>query len=83
MDNRTNLARNIGETLRRQYGHIMKIYNTQVPVAVKAAEASAAGVSIYAYDRNNAACKAYEALTKEVMKNGEKERAGLSSSLSR
>ena len=35
----------------------MKIYNTQVPIAVKAAEASAAGVSIYSYDGNNAACK--------------------------
>ena len=83
VDNRTNLARNIQETLRRQYGHIMRIYKTRVPVAVKAAEASAAGVSIYAYDKNNAACKAYEALTKEVIQNGEKERAGLSSSLCR
>ena len=83
VDNRTNLARSIAETLRRQYGHIMRIYKTRVPVAVKAAEASAAGVSIYAYDRNNAACKAYEALTKEVIQNGEKERAGLSSSLCR
>ena len=45
----------------------MRIYKTRVPVAVKAAEASAAGVSIYAYDRNNAACKAYEALTKETI----------------
>ena len=67
VDNRTNLARSIAETLRRQYGHIMRIYKTRVPVAVKAAEASAAGVSIYAYDRNNAACKAYEALTKETI----------------
>lgn len=83
VDNRTNLARNIGATLRSQYGHIMKIYNTQVPIAVKAAEASAAGVSIYSYDGNNAACKAYENLTKEVLRNGERKRTELSSSLSR
>ena len=83
VDNRTNLARSIGATLRSQYGHIMKIYNTQVPVAVKAAEASAAGVSIYSYDRSNAACKAYENLTKEVLRNGERKRTELSSSLSR
>ena len=83
VDNRTNLARSIGATLRSQYGHIMKIYNTQVPVAVKAAEASAAGVSIYSYDGSNAACKAYENLTKEVLKNGERKRTELSSSLSR
>lgn len=83
VDNRTNLARNIGATLRSQYGHIMKIYNTQVPVAVKAAEASAAGVSIYSYDGNNAACKAYENLTKEVLRNGERKRSELSSSFSR
>ena len=83
VDNRTNLARNIGATLRSQYGHIMKIYNTQVPVAVKAAEASAAGVSIYSYDGNNAACRAYENLTKEVLRNGERKRTELSSSFSR
>lgn len=63
VDNRTNLARDISMTLRSQYGHIMKIYNTQVPVAVKAAEASAAGCSIYAYDKNSPVCKAYEMLT--------------------
>ncbi len=83
VDNRTNLARNIAETLRRQYGHIMRIYGTQIPVAVKAAEASAAGTSIYAYDKSNAVSIAYRALTKEVLENGEKERTGLSSSLCR
>lgn len=83
VDKRTNLARNIGETLRNQYGHIMNIYKTHIPVAVKAAEASAAGTSIYAYDKNNSACRAYETLTKEVISHGEKERAGLSSSFCR
>ncbi len=83
VDNRTNHARDISMTLRSQYGHIMKIYNTQVPVAVKAAEASAAGCSIYAYDKNSPVCKAYEMLTREVIRNGEKERNGLSSTLAR
>ena len=83
VDNRTNLSRSIGETIRRQYGHIMKIYNSQVPIAVKAAEASTVGTSIYTYDKNNAASKAYENLTKEVLKNGEKERARVSSSICR
>lgn len=74
VDQRTNLAREIAGTLKRQYGSRMKIYSTQIPVAVKAAEVSALGESIYSYDKNNAAAKAYENLTKEVIKDGEKKR---------
>lgn len=83
VDNRTNLSRSIAQAIRGQYGHIMKIYSTQVPIAVKAAEASTVGASIYAYDKSSAASKAYENLTKEVLKHGEKNRAELSSSFSR
>jgi chromosome partitioning protein len=66
-DMRTNLARVTAETIRQQYGSVLKIYKTQIPVAIKAAEISAAGQSIYAYDKNGTVAKAYAEFTKEVL----------------
>jgi chromosome partitioning protein len=66
-DMRTNLARTTAETLRQQYGSVLKIYKTQIPVAVKAAETSAAGQSIFAYDKGSKVAQAYADFTKEVL----------------
>ena len=65
-DMRTNLARTTAESLRESYGKAIKIYDSVIPLATKAAETSAVGKSIYKYDRNNAAAKAYENFTAEV-----------------
>ncbi len=73
-DMRTNLARATAENLRQNYGRVVKVYKTVIPMSVKAAETSAAGKSIYRYDKNGAAAKAYAEFTGEVMKDGEKER---------
>ena len=73
-DMRTNLARATADSLKQNYGRIIKVYKTVIPVAVKAAETSAAGQSIYSYDKKGAAAKAYGAFTREVVKNGEKQR---------
>lgn len=73
-DMRTNIARATAMNLKQNYGKAVKIYQTVIPVAVKAAETSAAGKSIYRYDKNSMVAKAYENLTGEVMRNGEKER---------
>lgn len=77
VDNRTNLARDIAATLKDSYGSVVKIYDSQIPTAVKAAEVSATGKSIYEYDKRGTVAKAYEGLTKEVLGYGEKERARL------
>ena len=58
-DMRTNLAKLTAETLQQQYGSVLKIYKTQIPIAVKAAEISAAGRSIYAYDKGSKVATAY------------------------
>lgn len=50
----------------------MKVYDTQIPIAVKAAEVSAMGKSIYSYDAGSSVAKAYEKLTKEVLYGSEK-----------
>jgi chromosome partitioning protein len=69
-DMRTNLARATADTLRRQYGSVLKIYGTHIPVAVKAAEISAAGQSIFAYDKTGKVALAYADFTREVMSGG-------------
>ena len=74
-DMRTNLARATAETLRRQYGHVLKIYKTQIPVAIKAAEISAAGQSIYAYDKGSKVAQAYAEFTKEVLADAQRAKA--------
>ena len=43
-------------------------------MSVRAAETSAAGKRIYAYDKNGAAAKAYADFTREVMRDGERQR---------
>jgi len=74
VDGRTNLAKEVIDTIRMKYGMQIRIFDTQIPVAVKAAEASKAGQSIFEYDRESKPAKAYEALTKEVMRIGEREK---------
>ena len=83
VDNRTNLAKEVIDTIRMKYGMKIRIFDTQIPVAVKAAEASKAGQSIYAYDSDSKPAKAYEELTKEVMRIGEREKCRDETSITR
>lgn len=75
VDGRTNLARSTTEALQNNFGSVMKIYRTSIPIAVKAAEVCSKGMSIYAYEPNSSVAKAYSDFTKEVMADGrQKER---------
>ena len=67
VDNRTNFAREITALLRSTYGDKLKIYNTEIPLSIKAAEISAEGKSIYAHDPRGKVALAYEELTREVL----------------
>ena len=82
-DMRTNLGQATASSLKETYGKAIHVYETVIPVAIKAAETSAAGMSIYSYDKNNAAAKAYRSFTKEVIQNGEKTRNKHESSICR
>ena len=82
VDNRTNLARQTVETLRNNYGSVLRIYQSQIPLAVKAAEVSAAGKSLYDYDPSSKVAAAYESFTKEVL-HGEKQRVQSKPALAR
>ncbi|MDE7018585.1 MAG: AAA family ATPase, partial [Lachnospiraceae bacterium] len=56
-DMRTNIARATAQNLKQNYGRAVRIYQTVIPVAVSAAETSAAGKSIYRYDKNSVVAK--------------------------
>ena len=73
-DMRTNLARVTAESIRQNYGRKIKVYQTVIPVGVKAAETSAAGQSIYRYDKNGTVARAYASFTREVVRDGERQR---------
>lgn len=75
VDGRTNLAKSTVDALRDNFGSRIRIYKTKIPVAVKAAEVSSKGKSIYAYEPNSTVSKAYANFTKEVLADGrQKER---------
>ena len=69
VDGRRNLSKEIGDELREAYGKVFKLYNTQIPRAVKAAESSRMGESIISYDKNSKVAESYLSLAKEVLNN--------------
>lgn len=72
VDSRTNLAKSTVEALRENFGNQIKMYRTHIPIAVKAAETSSKGKSIFAYEPNSTVSKAYTEFTKEVLADGRK-----------
>ena len=66
VDSRTNNARDIIEALRTGIGQNIRVFETEIPHSVRAAECSLTGESIFSHDRNGKVATAYEALTKEV-----------------
>ena len=80
VDNRTNFAKDIAYMLRNNYGDKLRIFKTEIPLAIKAAETSAEGKSIFAHDPGGKVAESYRNLTQEVTKlekQREKSRAGI------
>ena len=67
VDGRTNFAKSTKDAIKNTYGKFIRIFDTSIPVAVKAAETSSKGKSIYAYEPKSKAAEAYRKLTKEVL----------------
>lgn len=74
VDGRTNLSKDIAEELRNTYGAIFKLFDTQIPRGVKAAESSRQGESILSYDKNGKIAKSYIDFAKEVLDDERKEK---------
>jgi len=70
VDERTNLGRETINVLRENYGSILKVYNSKIPRAVKAAESTIEGKSIFEYSKNNKVAQAYYEFALEVDNNG-------------
>lgn len=69
VDRRTNLTREVISSIEDAYGGNIRIFSEYVPRSVRAAEASANGKSIFAYDPNGKVAAAYSALVMEVLDN--------------
>lgn len=68
VDSRTNFAKDISTLLRDTYGSKLKVFQTDIPHSVRAAETSAEGKSIFAHDPKGKVAEGYRDLTKEVLK---------------
>ena len=66
-DMRTNYSREIVDLLRGSYGTKLRIFNSIIPMSIRAAETSAEGRSIYLHDPAGKVSAAYAALTREVL----------------
>lgn len=69
VDFRTNFAKDVITKVENAYGSEIKIFKHAIPLSVKAAEASAEGVSIYRHCPNGKVAEAYIGLTEEVLEN--------------
>ena len=74
VDSRTNFAKEISTLIRDTYGSKLKVFDSDIPRSVRAAESSAEGVSIFKHDPGGKVAEAYRSLTKEVLQNAEKRR---------
>ena len=70
VDRRTNLSKEIEKQIRDNYGSILRVYDTQIPIAVKTAESTSQGKSIFSYDKNSSVAEAYSSFAKEVLNDG-------------
>ena len=66
VDKRTNLSRETKQELQENYGSIVKIFETQIPIAVKTAESTSQGKSIFSYDKNSKVAEAYSSFAREI-----------------
>lgn len=66
VDSRTNNTRDIISSLRSAVGDNIRVFKTEIPRSVRAAEAAENGKSIFKHDRRGKVAEAYAALSKEV-----------------
>lgn len=64
VDSRTNYAKEISALIREAYGNNIKVFSTDIPRSVRAAEISAEGKSIFQHDPKGKVAEAYRVLTK-------------------
>lgn len=68
VDNRTNFAKDICALLRDTYGSKIKVFDTEIPQSVRAAESTTTGKSVFSHDPKGKVAESYKNLAKEVVK---------------
>ena len=68
VDVRTNYSKDIIQKINEDYGKLVPIFDSQIPLSVRVAECSKLGVSIYKHDPKGKAATAYGSLALEVLK---------------
>ena len=69
VDKRTNLSKDVRDTLIDNYGQYVKIYGAEIPKAINTAKSTLTGKSIFEFDKNSPVANAYNNLAKEVLEN--------------
>lgn len=67
VDRRTNFAKDISDRIRSVYGKQIHVFESCIPLSIKAAETSAEGKSIFLHAPNGIVAQGYAALTEEVL----------------
>lgn len=67
VDNRTNNAKAIISSLRSTVGENIRVFRSEIPFSVRAAECSLSGESIFSHDRNGKVAAAYGRFFKMYM----------------
>lgn len=67
VDNRTNYAKDIASQVYEAYSETIRVFESEIPLSVRAAETSAEGSSLYQYDPKGKAANAYTEFIKEVL----------------
>lgn len=70
VDSRTNYAKEIANQVTSVYGKTIPVFSMEIPLSVRVAETSAVAKSVYEYDPQGKATKAYVSLAKEVLAHG-------------
>lgn len=72
---RTNFCRDVIAQIREAYGDHLRVFRSVIPFAIKGAEISAEGKSIFEHDPHGKVAAAYASLTKEVLDIGERKKS--------
>lgn len=65
---RTNSSKEVTASIKSAYGQKIKVFDAQIPFAISVVDASAAGKSIFAYDKRSKVAAAYEQFSKPANK---------------
>lgn len=72
VDYRTNYAKDISTAIYETYASDIPMFNSKVPMSVRAAETSIKGTSIFKHDPKGKVAQSYMKVTEEVLEHGNK-----------